>query len=107
MLAAFAADPALAPVAAEFASSQMAGGRKKFGSHALKVGGKIFAMIAQGRFVVKLPAAQVDAMVAARQGVYFDPGHGRLMKQWLSITSDKPSWIALAKQAYSYVAGGA
>src|SRR4051794_19705086 len=75
VLAAFAADPALAAVAEEFAANQMAGGRKKFGSRALKVDGKIFAMISNGRFVVKLPAAQVDAMVAARQGVYFDPGH--------------------------------
>ena len=107
VLAAFAADPALAAVAEEFAANQMAGGRKKFGSRALKVDGKIFAMISHGRFVVKLPAAQVDAMVAAREGVYFDPGHGRLMKQWLSITSDKPSWVGLAKQAYTYVAGRA
>ena len=105
VLAAFAADPALAAVAEEFAANQMVGGRKKFGSRALKVDGKIFAMISHGRFVVKLPAAQVDALVAARKGVYFDPGHGRVMKQWVSITSSEPSWIALAKQAYSYVAG--
>src|SRR5262245_7890952 len=57
VVAAFAADAELAAVADEYAASQLAGGRKKFGSRALKVGGKIFAMMAQGNFVVKLPAA--------------------------------------------------
>jgi hypothetical protein len=106
VVAAFAADAELAAVADEYAASLVAGGRKKFGSRALKVGGKIFAMMAQGRFVVKLPAAKVDAMVAAKQGTYFDPGHGRKMKEWLSVTSPKLSWTALARQAYAYVAGG-
>jgi hypothetical protein len=26
----------------------------------------------------------------------FDPGHGRLMKEWLTVTSAKASWIDLA-----------
>src|SRR5262249_37601353 len=94
VLDAFAADPQRAAVAEEFAANQMAGGRRKFGSRALKIDGKIFAMLSHGRFVVKLPAARVDALVAAGDGVYFDPGHGRKMKQWLSLTSTRPSWIA-------------
>jgi len=106
VLAAFAADRKLAPVAEEYAASRMAGGRKNFGARALKVEGKIFAMMSQGRFVVKLPAAKVDTMVAAKQGTYFDPGHGRKMKEWLSVTSAKVSWTALARLAYAYVAGG-
>jgi hypothetical protein len=84
----------------------MAGGQRKFGSRALKVDGKIFAMLSHGRFVVKLPGARVDALVAAGDGVHFDPGHGRKMKQWLSITSARPSWIELAMEAYSFVGGG-
>src|SRR5437868_12271489 len=106
VLAAFAKDPARAAVAEDFAANQMAGGRRKFGSRALKVDGKIFAMLSHGRFVVKLSAARVDALVAAGDGEYFDPGHGRKMKQWLSITSARPSWIALALEAYGVVAGG-
>jgi hypothetical protein len=105
VLAAFAADPELAGVAGAYAANQMAGGTRKFGSRALKVEGKIFAMIAHGHFVVKLPAAKVDALVAAGEGTYFDAGHGREMKEWLSVTSPKLSWTALAKQAYAYVAG--
>jgi len=54
VLAAFSADPELAAVADDYAATQLAGGRRKFGSRALKVDGKIFAMISHGRFVVKL-----------------------------------------------------
>jgi len=104
VLAAFAADPRLAAVADEYAANQMAGSRRKFGSRALKVDGKIFAMLSHGRFVVKLPAARVDALVTAGRGTYFDPGHGRKMKQWLSVTSPKLSWTALAREAYAFVA---
>jgi hypothetical protein len=47
----------------------------------LSVNGKIFAMLVKGKLVVKLPKQGVDELVAARAGTYFDPGHGRLMKQ--------------------------
>src|ERR1700681_3036004 len=57
--------------------------KKGFGSDALQVKGKIFAMLSsQRQFVVKLPRERVDALVAARRGSRFDPGHGRLMKEW-------------------------
>lgn len=105
LLAALAADPALAPVAEAYAANQMAGGRRKFGSRALKVNGKIFAMLSHGRFVAKLPAVRVDALVAAGDGEYFDPGHGRKMKQWLSVTSARVAWLPLAREAHAYVGG--
>jgi hypothetical protein len=105
VLAAFASDPERVAVAEEFAANQMAGGRRKFGSRALKVDGKIFAMLSHGRFVVKLPAARVDELVAAGDGEYFDPGHGRKMKQWLSLITARASWIELAMEAYGFVAG--
>ena len=62
-------------------------------------------MMSHGHFVVRLSAAEVDARVAAGEGTYFDPGHGRKMREWLLVTSTEPSWIALAKQAYTYVRG--
>ena len=57
--------------------------KKGFGSFALCAGGKIFAMIStRDEFVVKLPRARVDALVASGVGVRFDPAHGRMMKEW-------------------------
>lgn len=71
----------------------------------LSVNGKIFAMLVKGRLVVKLPKQQVDELVNAHAGTYFDPGHGRLMKQWISITAERAPWVELARDAYRFVAG--
>jgi hypothetical protein len=72
-------------------------------SNVLSVNGKIFAMLVRGKLVVKLPRQRVDELVAARVGTYFDPGHGRLMKQWISISPGRAPWVALARAAYVFV----
>ena len=73
---------------------------KGFGSGALKVNGKIFAMMSsKGHFVVKLSEERVNALVAAGSGTRFDPGRGRLMKEWLVVTGDPKSWVPLAREA--------
>ena len=43
-----------------------------FGSGTLQVNGRIFAMVSRGRFVVKLPRARVDTLVASGTGLPFD-----------------------------------
>ena len=87
---AFADDPQVSPP----------GTGKGFGSGALKVNGKIFAMISsKGEFVVKLPEDRVNELVAAGKGSRFDPGRGRVMKGWLVVSADHASWIPLAKEA--------
>lgn len=80
-----------------------------FGSGALKVGGKIFAMrSSKGAFVVKLPRPRVDELVAAGLGARFDPGKGKLMKEWfVPDGGTKAALIALAGEALAYVSGGA
>jgi hypothetical protein len=72
-------------------------------SNVLSINGKIFAMLVKGKLVVKLPKQRVDELIAARVGHYFDPGHGRLMKQWISISGAKAPWVELAKEAYRFV----
>ena len=73
---------------------------KEFGSGAFKVNGKIFAMISsKGEFVVKLAEERVNELVAAGKGFRFDPGRGRVMKEWLVVTADHTLWIPLAKEA--------
>jgi TfoX/Sxy family transcriptional regulator of competence genes len=79
--------------------------RRGFGSTELKVGEKIFAMLSKGRLVVKLPRARVDALVAAGMGERFDPGHGRLMKEWVAIApASQEEWLPLAREALAFVA---
>ena len=73
----------------------------------LRRSGKIFAMLVEGRLVVKLPRERVDALVAAGVAERFDPGHGRVMKEWASVTPDaSEEWDGLAGEAFAFVAGG-
>ena len=80
-------------------------GKKGFGSSALCVGGKIFAMLSsRDEFVVKLPRKRVDALVASEDGRRFDPGHGRVMKEWFAVGSTSgDAWLSLAREAFEFV----
>ena len=83
-------------------------GGKGFGASGLKVGGKLFAHVrSRERFVVMLPRARVDELVARGRPRRFDPGHGRLMKEWAELEGEEASWLDLAREALRYVGGGA
>jgi len=97
--------PEFAALISEFTThpSVTYGGRG-FGSRALRVDGRIFAMLdSKGRFVVKLPLARAATLLAGGQAVLFEPVPGRPMKEWLVISGRKPSWLALAREALEYV----
>ncbi len=81
-------------------------GKKGFGSSALQIDGKIFAMLAGGTLVVKLPRRRVDALIASGEGHRFDPRRdGRLMKEWLALEpTSEEEWLPLAREALEFVA---
>jgi hypothetical protein len=80
------------------------GTANRFGSNALKVGDKIFAMLARGSLVVKLPRKRVDELVAAGDGIRFDPRGGRPMTEWLVLDpASRQGWLPLAAEAMQYV----
>jgi hypothetical protein len=96
-----------APVVSAFARDRSVTRGKMFSSsNVLSVNGKIFAMLVRGKLVVKLPKPRVAALVAARAGTHFDPGHGRLMTQWISIPADALNWVELAEEAHRFVKEG-
>jgi TfoX/Sxy family transcriptional regulator of competence genes len=103
LLAALKADRELVAIVDAFLANRSAGSARKFGSNGLKVNGKLFALFTQETLVVKLSRARVLDLVSAGTGQPFDPGHGRLMKEWLTVTSHKASWLALAREAYEFV----
>ena len=78
---------------------------RMFGTSGLSVGRKTFAMLHRGALVVKLDPARCKGLVEGRIATFFDPGHGRLMKAWVSIgTEHAKLWTSLADEARAYVA---
>ena len=70
----------------------------------LRVRGKIFAMLVHDRLVVKLPGQRVDRLVSSGLGERFDPGHGRIMKEWVTVSARSTAdWIELANDAMAFV----
>jgi TfoX/Sxy family transcriptional regulator of competence genes len=100
-------DPSFLPIVQAFARQRDVTRKRMFSSSSvLSVDGKIFAMLVKGRFVAKLPRDRVDDIVAAGFGMPFDPGHGRLMKEWVSVDAKGPPWLELAREAYRFVKTG-
>lgn len=83
------------------------GGSKRFGHAALKVNGKIFAMVSSaGALVVKLPKHRVAELEASGVGMPFIASAGRPMKEWLSVRPEAATpWLALAREALAFVGG--
>ena len=82
--------------------------KKGFGSGTLTIDAKIFALLSKERLVVKLPRRRVDELIAAGCGARFDPGHGRLMKEWIAIDRECATpWLEFAQEAMAFVGGAA
>jgi hypothetical protein len=84
-----------------------AGSARGFGSSALRVNGRIFAMVSHGRLVLKLPSRRVAELIAARAGGGYDAGKGRPMKEWVSLDpAVQDEWLDLATEALEFVRSG-
>jgi TfoX/Sxy family transcriptional regulator of competence genes len=100
-------DTLFTPIVAALQNNAGVSLARMFGSDGLKVNGKVFAMLVRGNLVVKLPKERVDALINAKLGEYFDPGHGRLMKEWVAIKPKAADqWLKLAKEAQRFVVSG-
>jgi hypothetical protein len=55
---------------------------------------------------VKIPAPQVDELIAAAHAKRFDPGHGRTCATWAAVfASASDQWPRLAREARAFVEG--
>jgi hypothetical protein len=82
------------------------GEKKGFGSSALTVEGRIFAMLSGDRFVVKLPPPRVAGLIAEGVGEAFDANRGRPMKAWLKVRpGHEAAWEPLADEAFRSAVG--
>jgi TfoX/Sxy family transcriptional regulator of competence genes len=85
--------------------SDEARAKRSFGSNGLRINNKIFVMLVRDHLVVKLPRQSVDALIVSGDGEQFDPGHGRLMKEWLVLNpTSRQEWLPLAQKAMKFVA---
>ncbi len=100
IVAAFRDEPGVTP-------PDSTGAGKRFGSDALKVHDKIFAMHVGDRLVVKLSRQRVDDLIARGHGARFVSGQGRPMKEWFSVgPPGMPDALDLAREALAFVAAG-
>jgi hypothetical protein len=75
-----------------------------FGSSALRVHDRIFAMVSRERLVLKLPARRVAELVGTGEGHPFDAAKGRPMKEWVALDpAGRDGWLALATEALAFV----
>lgn len=78
--------------------------RGGFGASALTHGGRMFVFLSHGRLVAKLPAARVAALVASGVADPYDPGHGRVMREWVTLRDDADDaiWRTVAHEALTF-----
>jgi hypothetical protein len=79
------------------------GGGSGFGSNAIKINKSIFAMLVDNRLVVKLPAARVTELISSGDGLPFDAGKGKPMKEWVGLTVDDEICRGLVAEAMTFV----
>jgi hypothetical protein len=80
-----------------------AGSARRFGSSALRVNGRIFAMVSHGRLVLKLPSRRVAQLIDSGAGGTYDAGKGRPMKEWVSLDPSAAGQLELAAEALDFV----
>jgi TfoX/Sxy family transcriptional regulator of competence genes len=97
-------DQMIATSEATFGGDESTGARRMFGSTSIKTGGKMFAFFNTDRLVVKLPAIRVTELVETGKGRPYDPGDGRIMREWVVVVSESAEdWLTLATEAEAFV----
>src|SRR5262249_8050510 len=80
---------------------------KGFSASALKVDGRIFAMLSsRSEFVVKLPRKRVVELIDSGDGRTFNAGKGRPMTEWLILPPmSRRDWTSVAEEGFAFVGG--
>jgi hypothetical protein len=69
----------------------------------LKTKKKMFVMLSKGNYVVKLPKERVEELINSGEGTPYDPGNGKIMKEWVIIPLDfQDKWINYASEAKKF-----
>lgn len=73
------------------------------GAQGLKIGKKMFIMFYKGNLLVTLPPERVIELVNSGDGLPFDPGTGKVMKDRILIPpKHKNLWIGICEESRVY-----
>ena len=74
------------------------------GAQGIKFKGKMFVMFSKGYILVKLPPIRVDELIGAGEGLPYDAGTGKPMKNWVIIPKTRQeSWIKYCQEAKDFI----
>ncbi len=69
----------------------------------LKINRKMFAMWSHETFVLKMPKERVSELLESKVGLPYDPGNGKIMKEWVIIPEKHINeWIDFTKKAKEF-----
>jgi hypothetical protein len=70
---------------------------------ALKIKRKMFVFLNKENITVKLPKERVTELLESGEGLPYDPGNGKIMKEWVTIPlKDSSKWIAYVKEGMKF-----
>jgi len=92
-------------LAEEFLGDPAIARASMFGMTVLKVGKRVFAALADGQLIVKLPPPRIEALVSTGVASRFQPfGGPKQMKEWIALPADGTAdWVALANESRAFV----
>ena len=80
------------------------GPRGRFGADALKVRGRILALMSRGQLVVKLPEVRRRELIDQGLGESFTTGRGFPAPAWAAVPTHGPGlWRTLSEEAFTHV----
>ena len=76
------------------------------GAQGIKYKGKMFIMFYKGDLVIKLSPDRIKELIEVGDGLQFDPGTGKPMKDRLLLPLNKKHlWIPLSDESKEYILG--
>jgi hypothetical protein len=64
----------------------------------------MFSFSSKDNLILKLPEKRVDELVSSGEGTRYDPGRGKIQKEWLAVKPTRSTSLRLAKEAMKLAA---
>ncbi len=75
-----------------------------YSRNSLWVGRRMFAFSSKDNLILKLPENRVDELISSGEGTRYDPGRGKIRKEWLAVKPTRSTSLRLAKEAMKLAA---